>query len=428
LNAKVTPAARAGLRGIFRSMSNRNYQLYFSGQLVSNIGTWMQQLALSWLTYRVTNSAFMLGLIAFISQSPTLFVAPFAGILADRLNRHKLVMATQTLAMIQAGLLAFLTLSGHIQLWQIIALGFFAGCINAVDMPSRQAFIVDICEKREDLSNAIALNSSLVNLTRLIGPAIAGLVISWVGEGMCFLFNALSYVAVLIALMCMKLPARERVQHASGQVIKHLKEGCSYAFGFEPIRMLLIITAITSIAGMPYMMLMPVYAQSVFHGSAGTLGLLMTASAIGSVAGTIMLAARESILGLGKWICGSMALFSVALILFGYSHSLPLALCVLPIIGFGMIVQNAACNTLLQTLVEEDKRGRVMSLYSICFLGFVPLGSLISGYLSSQIGVANTILIGALVCFATAIWSFGLLPSVRQKARPVYIARGVIQQ
>jgi len=418
----ITAKAKSPFAHMARSLSNRNYQLYFSGQLVSLIGTWMQQLALSWLTYRLTNSALLLGAVAFASTAPSFLVGPFAGVLSDRMNRHKLIIATQVAAMLLAFILAALTLLGHIQLWHIIVLGILTGLVNAVDMPTRQAFVTDMVQDKKDLPNAIALNSSLMNLTRLIGPAIAGGVIAVMGEGFCFLANGISYIAVIIALMAMHFEPKAKVPATAG-VISHMKEGFVYAFQSGPIKTLLIVSAVTSVAGMPLSTLMPALVKQTFHGGADVLGWLMSASAIGSLVGTIILAARSSMKGIGHWLVAAMVLFASGLMLFAFNTNYYAALFLLSLIGFGMMFQMAATNTVLQTLVEEDKRGRVMSIYTMCFLGMMPLGSLISGALATVVGVPATIFASGVICLILALWLYASLPAMRVQARPIMAAR-----
>jgi MFS family permease len=410
--------AKNSILTLGRSLSGRNYQLYFFGQLVSLIGTWMQQLALSWLTYKLTNSPFMLGAVAFVGTAPSILLSPFAGVLSDRFNRHKLLIFTQCSSMILAFVLAALALTGHIQLWQIIIIGVLTGLVNAVDMPVRQAFVVDLVHSRNDLPNAIALNSSLMNLTRLLGPAIAGAVIAMFGEGVCFLANGLSYLGVIAALMAMRFPKPIVNEAPAHGIRRHIKEGFEYAFNYFPIRSLLIISAISSLAVMPLSTLMPALVKDTFHGGPATLGYLMSASAIGSLVGTVMLASRDSLKGIGRQIVVAMVLFSVAMMLFAFNRSFIAALVLLALIGFGTMFQMSASNTLLQTLVEDDKRGRVMSLYSMCFMGMMPMGSLLAGSLASAVGAGVTIFISGVVCLMVAGWLAGALPALRDKALP----------
>jgi MFS family permease len=414
-----------GLGLIFRALHHRNYRLFFGGQGISLIGTWMQQIAMSWLVYRMTQSAFLLGLVGFLGQIPGLLLSPFAGVLIDRWNRHHILVGTQSLAMIQAFILALLTLTGTIAIWHIIFLALFLGIINAFDMPTRQAFVVEMVETGEDLGNAIALNSFLFNGARLLGPSIGGILIALLGEGMCFLLNGISFIAVIVALLAMKIAKRE-IRQRSSQVFKGLKEGFAYAFGFPPIRSLLLLLALVSLTGMPYAVLMPVFAKNVLHGGPHTLGFLLGASGVGAAVGAIYLASRTSVLGLGKLIVIASSIFGIGLITFSISRILLLSLLFLVFTGFGMMVQMASCNTVLQTIVEEDKRGRVMSLYTTAFMGMVPFGSLLAGSLASKIGAPTTITISGIACILGSIRFARKLPSLREQVRPIYIKKGIL--
>jgi MFS family permease len=416
-----------GLRLIFRALSHRNYRLFFGGQSISLIGTWMQQIAMSWLVYRLTHSAFLLGVVGFTGRIPTFLFAPLAGVLVDRWSRHRLLVITQILSTIQALILAFLVLTGMITVWHIIFLSLFLGFVNAFDVPVRQSFVVDMVEKEEDLGNAIALNSSMATSARLFGPSIAGILIATVGEGMCFLLNGLSFLAVIAALLAMKIPRRKR-EMQNRQVIQGLKEGFSYAFGFAPIRSLLLLLGLVSLMGMPYQVLMPIFAGKILHGGPHTLGFLMAASGCGALAGTIYLASRKSVLGLGRIIVISSSLFGIGLITFSLSRVLWLSFLLMSLTGFGMMVQMASTNTVLQTIVEEDKRGRVMSFYAMAFMGMVPFGSLLAGSLANHIGAPYTVMIGGIACILGSVMFAKKLPSLRKIARPVYVEKGIISE
>jgi MFS family permease len=416
-----------GLRLIFRALSHRNYRLFFGGQSISLIGTWMQQIAMSWLVYRLTHSAFLLGVVGFTGRIPTFLFAPLAGVLVDRWSRHRLLVITQILSTIQALILAFLVLTGMITVWHIIFLSLFLGFVNAFDVPVRQSFVVDMVEKEEDLGNAIALNSSMATSARLFGPSIAGILIATVGEGMCFLLNGLSFLAVIAALLAMKIPRRKR-EMQNRQVIQGLKEGFSYAFGFAPIRSLLLLLGLVSLMGMPYQVLMPIFAGKILHGGPHTLGFLMAASGCGALAGTIYLASRKSVLGLGRIIVISSSLFGIGLITFSLSRVLWLSFLLMSLTGFGMMVQMASTNTVLQTIVEEDKRGRVMSFYAMAFMGMVPFGSLLVGSLANHIGAPYTVMIGGIACILGSVMFAKKLPSLRKIARPVYVEKGIISE
>jgi MFS family permease len=405
--------------------NNRNLRLYFGGQIISMIGTWMQQMALTWLVYRLTNSLTMLGLMAFATQAPAFFITPFAGIVTDRVQKHRLVVTTQCFAMLQAGILALLVLTGHPQIWQLMVLGAFSGVINAFDLPSRQTFLVEMLDDRSLLPNAIATNSSIVTITRLIGPTLAGVFIAKAGEGMCFAINALSYVAVIGALLFIRTnpPAREKT-HKS--VTEELKEGFKYAFGFRPLRSLILLMALVSLVGMPFATLLPAFAKDVFHGDASTLGFLTAASGVGALVGALFLASRRGVLGLGRWLVIACAVFGIGLTCFGLSHSLYVAMFFLVFVGFGSMVQMASCNTLIQTIVEEDKRGRVMSIYTMAFVGLAPFGSLVAGGLASKIGASETVLISGILSILLAVGFASRLRLIRQDVRPIYVERGIL--
>ncbi len=417
----------ASIKQTLRALKYRNYRLFFTGQGISLVGTWMERIALGWLVYQLTNSAFLLGLVSFLSQIPTFFLATVAGVLADRYNKHKIVIATQILAMIQATALAILTLTGTINIWHIMILSVILGLINAFDMPTRQSFVVELIDDKKDLSNAIALNSSMFNAARLIGPTIAGILISLVGEGVCFLINALSYIAVITALLLMKIkPSTLKVKKE--KVLTGLKEGIKYAYNFKPIRALLILIGLVSLAGMPYTVLMPVFAKDILHGNANTLGFLLGAVGVGALAGAIYLASRKTVLGLGKWIPTAAAIFGLGLMLFSYSRSLILSMVLMLFTGFGMMMQMASSNTLLQTIVDDDKRGRIMSFYVMAFMGTAPLGSIIAGSAASKIGAPLTVFISGIICIAGAAVFAKNLPSLKKHIRPIYVRMGIIPE
>jgi MFS family permease len=420
------PPPPSRLRLILRSLQHRNFRLFFIGQGISLIGTWMQQLAMSWLVYRITGQdAFKMSLVTFATQIPSFLLVPFVGVLLDRWNRHRVVITTQTLALVQAGLLAGLAFAQVIEFWHLIVLSTFLGCINAFDMPARQAFLPEMVDKPDDLANAIALNSSLFNGARLFGPMVAGGLIYLVGEAWCFLINALSYVAVIAALLAMIIPRRPREHHPS-HVLKGLKEGFAYAFGFAPIRTIILLIAVLSFVGMPYTVLMPVFAVQVLKGDAATLGLLMTASGVGALTGAIYMASRPSVRGLGSRIVLASLLFGVAVMVFSQSVNIWLSLGVLLLTGFGMMITMAGCNTILQTIVEDDKRGRVMSLYTTAFMGISPFGSLLAGGLANWITAPTTVLICGAACLLGAIVFAWQLGPLRAKVRPIYIEKGIL--
>jgi len=416
-----------GLKTVLYSLRYRNYRLFFAGQSISLVGTWMQVVAIGWLVYHLTNSALLLGLVGFFSQIPSFVLTPFTGVFVDRWNRHRILVITQTLSMIQAFALAFLTLTGTINILSIILLSLSLGLINAFDMPARQAFIIEMVEKKEDLPNAIALNSSLVNVARFIGPAVAGLLVAAVGEGFCFLINGISYVAVIIALLAMKVnKITERV--SINNIPKEIKEGFKYSFGFAPIRSILLLLGLVSLVGMPYTVLMPIFAKDILHGGAHTLGFLMAAAGIGALVGGIYLASRKSVLGLVKILTFATGIFGLGLIIFAFSKNLYFSLSMMLVSGFGMLLQIAASNTLLQTITEDDKRGRVMSFFTMAFMGMSPFGNLIAGAMADKIGAPNTVLISGVICIIGAIIFLTRLPSLRKIIHPLYVKMGIIPQ
>ena len=416
-----------GLSLIFRALSSRNYRLFFGGQGISLIGTWMQQIAMSWLVYRMTNSPFLLGLIGFSSQICSLFFSPFAGVISDRWNRHRILVATQSLAMVQAFILATLTLTGAVTISHLIVLALFLGFVNAFDMPTRQAFVVEMVEKREDLGNAIALNSFLFNSARLVGPSVAGVLISILGEGMCFLLNAFSFLAVIVALLAMKI-SDDKKRTRGTQVLLGFKEGFTYALGFPPIRSILLFLGLISLVGTANTTLMPVFAKRILHGGAQTYGFLMAAIGAGAIIGAIFLASRRSVLGLGRIIVIASCIFGIGLISFSLSHTLWLSFSVLLLVGFGMMVEMASSNTILQTMVDDDKRGRVMSLYVMAFMGMAPLGSLAGGSLAGVIGAPYTLIIGGASCLLGSFIFTKKLPMIREMVRPIYIRKGILSE
>ena len=415
---KITKKSSA-LKAIFRSFQYRNYCLFFGGQSISLIGTWMQRIATPWLVYHMTGSALLLGVVGFAGQIPTFLLAPFAGVMADRWNRYHLLIATQIAAMIQAFVLALLCLTGTIEVWQIILLSIFLGLINAFDVPARQSFVIEMVEKREDLGNAIALNSSMVNSARLLGPSIAGVLIALTGEGVCFLINGISYLFVIASLLFMNVTPRKIAIRDTG-VLKDLKEGFSYAAGSLPIRYVILLLALVSLMGMPYTILMPVVAKVVLHGGSHTFGFLMGASGLGALTGALYLASRRSDPGLGKIIPLAAAIFGLGLVSFSLSRSFFLSSALLIITGFGMMLQMAASNTLLQTIVDDDKRGRIMSFYAMAFMGAAPFGSILAGVFANIIGAPFTILAGGISCILGAVVFARRLPELNKIIRKIY--------
>jgi len=395
-------SAKKSLVYLFRTLKYRNYRLFFMGQSISLIGTWLQMIAVSWLVYRLTNSVYMLGLVAFLSRLPTFLVAPFAGVVADRYDRYKILIWTQILSLLQALIFAILVFSGAIQVWHTILLGISLGLINSFDIPVRQSFVINMVEDKKDLGNAIALNSSMVNGARLIGPTVAGLLIAAVGEGWCFFLNALSFIAVISSLLMMKIKPREfKKVNKSG--FFEFKEGLSYAYKHKTISSLLLLLAIASLIAMPYQVLMPAFAREILKGGPRVFGILMAAAGLGALAGALYLGSRKDIAGLGRIVIISGIIFGLGLIMFSFSTTLWSAVVLLVVAGFGMMVQAAGTNTILQTVVEEDKRGRVMSLYTMAFMGMQPFGSLLVGKSAALLGIPLTIGLGGVACGLSAL-------------------------
>jgi MFS family permease len=399
------------LKNTFRSLKYRNYRLFFAGQTISLIGTWIQRIAMPWLVYDLTKSVLLLGVVGFVGQIPIFLISPFAGVLTDRWNRYRIMVVTQVLSMIQAFILTFLVIHGSIEVWQIIVLSGFLGCVNAFDVPARQSFVIQMVEKKEDLANAIALNSSMVNGARLIGPSLAGVLIASTGEGICFLINALSYIFVIASLLFMKVNIQKPKLNPKS-VLHEFKEGFVYTFGSLPIRYTILLLALVSLMGMPYTVLMPVFAKEILHGGSHTFGFLMGASGLGALTGAFYLASRKSVKGLDKLIPLAACVFGCGLILFSFSRIFIVAFMLMVIVGMGMMLQMASSNTMLQTVVDDEKRGRVMSFYTMAFMGTAPFGSLMAGSLAKIIGVPYTMLIGGLSCIVGAFIYSRKLPQI----------------
>jgi MFS family permease len=427
LSVRFNTKKSEGLRIIFRSLKYRNYRLFFSGQGISLIGTWMQRIAMPWLVYHITGSAFLLGVVGFAGQIPTFLLAPVAGVLTDRWNRYHVLIATQVFAMLQALILTWLYFSGTIEIWHIVLLSIVLGCINAFDVPVRQSFVIELVEKKEDLGNAIALNSLMFNGARIIGPSIAGILLASAGEGICFLINGLSYIFVIVSLLFMKV-APVKAKDNNPQILKDLKEGLSYTFGFAPIKYVILLLGLVSMMGMPYSVLMPVFAKEVLHGDSNTYGFLMGAAGLGALIGALYLASRKTVLKLGRIIPLSTLIFGFGLILFSFSRFYILSLILMIITGLGMMLQTASSNTVLQTITDDDKRGRVMSFYTMAIMGTAPFSSLLSGGLAKIIGSANTILFGAVCCITGALIFSRKLPELKKLVRPVYVKMGIIPE
>jgi MFS family permease len=426
MSAPAQPAPR--WRFLLRALEHRNYRLFFSGQTLSLIGTWMTRIATSWLIYRLTGSAWMLGVIGFLGQVPTFLLGPFAGVWVDRWSRHKTLVWTQVLSMVQSFALAALAFSGHISVWHVALLSVMQGIINAFDTPARQAFLIEMVEDRNVLSNAIALNSTMVNIARLLGPAIGGLIIAAVGEAWCFTIDGISYIAVIASLLMMTVAASAPRRRDEENLWRELVEGFDYVSSSVPIRAILLLLAIVSLVGMPYSVLLPIFASQVFHGGAHTLGLLMGCTGVGALIAAVTMAARRSILGLGRRIGLAALLFGSGILIFALSRNLVLSSAMLLVTGFAMMQHMASSNTILQTISDPAKRGRVMSYYTMAFMGMTPFGSLFGGAIAARFGAPRALAISGLICIACAGIYFAYLPAIRRALRPVYIELGILPQ
>jgi MFS family permease len=411
------------LPATLRALRHRNFQLFFSGQLISLIGTWMQSIAESWLVYRKTGSALLLGATAFASQIPVFVVAPLGGIVADRFNRQRVVIGTQISSMILALVFATLTLTGLIQVWHIFVLAALLGVVNAFDIPARQSFLVDMVGK-EDLMNAIALNSTMFNGARIIGPSIAGILVARIGEGWCFLANGLSYIAVIGGLSMMRVTKPARLA-AHGPALAHLIEGYRFARHTAPIRSLLLLLGLVSLVAMPYTVLMPVFADRILNGGARGLGILMGATGVGAMFGALTLATRSGVLGLGRWVAFSCGGFGFFLAAFSFSHHFWLSAALLLPVGFCMMLGMSSSNTLIQAMTPDHLRGRVMAMYTMMFMGMAPFGSLFAGASAEHLGATFTVSVGAVACMGAAFLFFFHLPKIRVEARQLILAQDV---
>lgn len=414
-------------RTIFRSLQYRNYRLFFIGQSISLIGTWMQRIALPWMVYQITGSAIMLGIIGFAGQIPLFLLSPFAGVITDRLNRYHVLLATQILSMIQSFVLAWLTLTGTIQVWQIVTLSIILGCINAFDVPSRHSFVIDMVEKKEDLGNAIALNSMMFNGARLIGPSVAGLVLASAGEGICFLMNAVSFIFVVGSLLMMRLRSKE-MRIKDSVIFMDLREGWRYTFGFPPIKHLILLLGLVSLMGSSYTVIMPVFAKEILHGGSHTYGFLMGAAGFGALMGALFLASRKTVLKLGRIVPAAALLSGAGLAIISFSKDFTISVMLLVSIGFGLMMHSASSNTILQTITDDDKRGRVMSFYTMAVMGIAPFGSLLAGSLAKIIGTPFTILIGGFTTIMGSLFFLRKLPELRELVRPIYVKMGIIPE
>ncbi|HEY6766559.1 MAG TPA: MFS transporter [Candidatus Sulfotelmatobacter sp.] len=436
----AAPAAPVGglrWKAAGRALRHRNFQLFFSGQLISLIGTWMQTVAQSWLVYKLTGSGLLLGSVGFASQIPVFLIAPLGGITADRTNRHRVVIATQTSSMILAFILAALTLTHHIQVWHIFVLASLLGVVNAFDIPARQSFLVDMVGK-EDLMNAIALNSSMFNGARVVGPAVAGILVARLGEGWCFFVNGASYIAVIAGLLMMKVHAPSRVSLDTSP-LEHIIEGFRFVDRTAPIRALMLLLGLVSVTGMPYVVLMPIFADRILHhggqelasliGShdlgAVRLGILMGSTGVGALLGALTLAMRSGVKGLGRWVAACCAGFGISLMLFAWSHSFWLSVALLLPVGYFIMLQMACSNTLIQVMVPDALRGRAMAVYSMMFMGMAPIGALTGGALADHFGAPLTVAMGGLASLAGAWWFSTQLPKIRIEARQLIIAQAM---
>jgi MFS family permease len=415
----------SGASHAWRALRHRNFRLFFGGQSISLIGTWMTRIATSWLVYRLTGSALLLGTVGFAGQIPTFLFAPFAGVWVDRLDRRQVLVWTQALSMIQSLALAGLTLSHHITIAWVLALSVMQGIINAFDMPGRQSFMVQMVEDRRDLSNAIAINSSMVNMARLVGPSLAGMLIAVSSEGWCFLIDGISYIAVIVSLLMMRVNAAP-VRSKTASMFADMKVGWTYVSEFLPVRTILLLFAVVSLMGMPFVVLMPIFAARVLHGGPHTLGFLMGAMGVGALISALALAARKSILGLVRMIPLAATVFGLGLIGFGLSRVFWLSMIMVMIAGMGMMQGMAGSNTIIQTLVPEDKRGRVMSYYTMAFVGMAPFGSLLAGSLAHAIGAPWTVIANGSAVLLGAAWFWTQLPAVRREIRPIYREMGIL--
>src|SRR5580704_15345787 len=423
-SSRPQSGAKSRLPTMLRALSSRNFQLFFSGQLISLVGTWMDTIAESWLVYRLTGSSLLLGTVAFASQIPVFLMAPVGGMAADRWDRRSIVVATQSTSMILAFVLAFLTLSGRIRVWEVIVLAAPMGVVNAFDIPARQAFLVDMVG-RENLINAIALNSSMFNGARVIGPSIAGILVAKYGEGWCFFANAVSYIAVIAGLLMMRV-SRAATQAHSASPFEHIAEGFRFVSNTAPIRVILMLLGLVSLVAMPYTVLMPIFAEHILHGDARTLGVLMGATGIGALTGALVLATRTGVRGLGSWVWMACAGFGASLILFAFSRWYILSVLLLIPVGFTMMVQMASSNTLIQSMVPDRLRGRTMAVYSMMFMGMAPLGALFSGALADRITAPWIVALGGLGAIAGAAIFARKLPGIRVEARQLILAQGLL--
>jgi MFS family permease len=425
VSVSLPPPAPGRASHVVRALRHRNFRLFFAGQSLSLVGTWMTKLATTWLVYRLTGSSFLVGVVAFAGLFPTFALAPLAGVWMDRIDRRSLLVWTQAAAAVQSLLMAAFTLAGIITIGQIVLLAVMQGVINAFDMPARQSFLVEMVEGRDDLGNAIALNSSMVNGARLVGPAIAGLLIGIIGEGGCFLIDGLSYLAVIASLVLMRVTPRE-TRGAAASMLEQTREGWRYVTTFRPVRSILVLAALLCFLGYPYTVVLPVFASQVFGGGGPTFGLLTGAAGLGAFVSAVSLAARTTVVGLTRNLQAAAAMVGGGLVLFGLSHTLWLSLLLMAVVGFGIMQTLAVSNTIIQTLVTDDKRGRVMSYYTMAVAGASPIGSLAIGALASRVGAPLTMVAAGLLCLVASVWFTSELPKVRAVMRPIYRDLGLL--
>ena len=419
------PSRSPDLSHAWRALRHRNFRLFFGGQTISLIGTWMTRVATSWLVYRLTKSSLLLGTVGFAGQIPTFLLAPLAGVIVDRIDRRKVLVWTQTLAMVQSLALAWLTLSHRINIAEILVLSATQGVINAFDMPGRQSFMIRMVEDRADLSNAIAINSSMVNTARLVGPSLAGLLIAATNEGWCFLVDGVSYIAVIASLRMMRIQ-HQQLDYTGATMVEQLRQGWDYVATSLPLRSILLLFALISLMGWPFMVLMPIFAAQVLHGGPHTLGFLMGAVGVGSLTSALALVVRRTVRGLLKIIPIGAAIFGIGLVAFGFSRSLWLSIPMMFVTGFGMMQGVTTSNTILQTLVDEKMRGRVMSYYTMAFVGMAPFGSLLAGALAHAIGAPRTVIISGVACMLGSVWFWSRMTAIRDDMRPIYQRLGIV--
>jgi MFS family permease len=421
----IIPKDFTAIRNVFSSLRSRNYRIYFTGQGISLIGTWMQNIALSWLVYRITGSVFLLGLIGFTSQIPTFVLTPFTGVLTDRFNRLRIMKMTQLVFGLQALAMALLVFFNLVEVWHIIALSLVFGIISAFDAPARQSLVIDLIDDPADLGNAIALNSAIFNSARLVGPAIAGVTIALVGEGICFLINAFSFVAVIFALMRIKIPVKT-VSIRYDNFKKSFVEGFQYTIQSIPIRTLIIEVAIISMVGLSYIVLLPAYTKEILKGGSDTLGYLMSAMGAGALTAALYMAARKTVIGLGRIISASVVVLGLAIVLASFSEMFVFSMVIFFFGGLSMVLSLSSVNTMLQTIVDEDKRGRVMSFYAMALMGISPIGNLLAGTMASGIGIPFTFMICGAITVLSGIWFGFNLKYMRKYVYRVYINKGIL--